>query len=390
MYTFSFFESWGGIGGGHRYFEEIMLLFKNNSIICFNKEAFKKIYIKKKFPKNKIIIFNSFNLGKKLSIKIPYFNFFIRKITLFTVPFIFILNIIRFLILLRLNSAKLVLSFNGGYPGSYSSLSLSVAAYLLNIKNILFVLSTPLERNKYYFVIQFFIDLIISKVVTKVVVNSKFQKKEIILRRGFDKKKIIIIYNRTKIINKDISNIRKKNYCIGIVSRLEKSKGIDKIIRALYLLNANLKINFYLFIAGLGNDRSRLNNIVKEHKLEKNVKFYNFVDENKLILFYKKFQFFIFPSNWEGFPYSILDAMSYGKVIISSNVGGISEAIRHNKDGILIKDINEKKIFNVLKKIYSKPKYLKKLSKSAKFRSNNLFSARLSLSNFKKDIKLNF
>jgi len=390
MHTFSFIETAAGIGGGHRYFEDIMRIFKNESIICYNKETFKKAYIKKKFPKNKFIIFDSYSLGNQFSIKISYLDFFIKKIILFSIPLVFLLNIIRFLILLRFNNTKLVLSFNGGYPGSYSSLSLCVAAYLLNINNILFVLSTPQERNKYYFIIQFFVDLIICKVVTKVVVNSKFQKKKLVLRRNFDKKKILVIYNRTKIINKNISSINKKNYYIGIVSRLVESKGIEKLIRALYLLNTNLKFNFYLLIAGVGHDRSRLNKIVNENKLEKYVKFYNFVNENKLRIFYKKFQFFIFPSNWEGLPYSILDAMSYGKVIISSNVGGISEAIRHNKDGILINNINEKKIFNVIKKIYLKPGYLKKLSNSAKLRCKNVFSQRLTMSNFKKEIKFNF
>lgn len=153
------------------------------------------------------------------------------------------------------------------------------------------------------------------------------------------------------------------------------------------MLNINLKINFFLFIAGVGDDRGRLNKIVKKLKLKKNIKFYNYVSENKLNLFYKKFQFFVFPSNWEGFPYSILEAMSYGKVIISSNVGGIPEAIRHNKDGILIKNINENKIFNVIRKIYSKPDYLKKLSNSAKSRCRSLFSEQLSRSNFKKKIR---
>jgi glycosyltransferase involved in cell wall biosynthesis len=390
MHTFSFIETSAGIGGGHRYFEDIMRIFKTESIICYNKETFEKAYIKKKFPKNKFIIFDSYSLGKQFSIKISYLDFFIKKIILFSVPFIFLLNIIRFYILLRFNNTKLVLSFNGGYPGSYSSLSLCVAAFLLNINNILFVLSTPQKRNKYYFIIQFFVDLIICKVVTKVVVNSKFQKKELVFRRNFDKKKILVIYNRTKIINKNISIINKRNYYIGIVSRLVESKGIDKLIRALHLLNTNLKFNFYLLIAGVGHDRSRLNKIVNENKLEKYVKFYNFVNENELRIFYKKFQFFIFPSNWEGFPYSILEAMSYGKVIISSNVGGISEAIRHNKDGILINNINEKKIFNVIKKIYLKPEYLKKLSNSAKFRCKKLFSQRLTMSNFKKKIKFNF
>jgi glycosyltransferase involved in cell wall biosynthesis len=292
--------------------------------------------------------------------------------------------------LLKINNAKLVLSFNGGYPGSYSSLSLVVASYLLNINNILFVLSTPQERNKYYFVVQFFIDKIINKVVKRVIVNSRFQKNKLIFQRDFDKKKISVLYNGTKVINKNTSSIHKENYYIGIVSRLEESKGIDRLIHALYLLNKNRKKNFYLLIAGLGNDRPRLNKIVNDNKLKRYVKFYNFIDEDKLGLFYKKFQFFIFPSSWEGLPYSILEAMSYGKIIISSNVGGISEAVRHKVDGILINNVNEKKIFDVVKTIYSKPKYLKKLSNSAKSRCKKLFNQNLFRLNLKKKILANF
>lgn len=387
MSTFSFLESWSGIGGGHKYFVEVISLFKKNSIICYNTNAFQDSYIKNKFPKNKFIIFNPYNLGKQFNVPILYINYFIKKILLFFIPFIFFINTMRFLVLLKSNNVKLVLSFNGGYPGSYSSLSLSVAAYLLNIKNLLIILSAPQERNKYYFIIQFFIDVLINKAVTKIIVNSKFQKKELISRRDFDKKKITVVYNGTKIINNNISSIRKKNYFIGIVSRLEKNKGIDKLIHAVSLLHINLKINFFLFIAGVGDDRGRLSEIVNKLKLKKYVKFYNYVNESKLNLFYKKFQFFVFPSIWEGFPYSILEAMSYGKVIISSNVGGIPEAIRHNKDGILINNINENKIFNVIRKIYSKPDYLKKLSNSAKSRCRSLFSKQLSRSNLKKEIR---
>jgi glycosyltransferase involved in cell wall biosynthesis len=82
--------------------------------------------------------------------------------------------------------------------------------------------------------------------------------------------------------------------------------------------------------------------------------------------------------------------MSYGKIIISSNVGGISEAVRHKVDGILINNINEKKIFDVVKTIYSKPKYLKKLSNSAKSRCKKLFNQNLFRLNFRKNILANF
>jgi len=383
MSTFSYLEIWE-TGGAQKYYQEVMSSLNNDVIIVCNKEALKRTYTKKKFSKNKLIYFNPINLSKQLNFKNNYITYIINKTYILLVPLIFILNIIRFLYLLRSNKAKLVLSFNGGYPGSYSSLSLNVASYLLNIKNILFVLNSPQKRNTYYFFIQFIIDKILNKSVNKIIVNSKFQKKKLITKRNFDKKKIKVIYNGIKIVKKKFLNLKKKNYSIGVVSRLEKNKNIDKLIYSIKILNNKISNNFYLHIAGGGSEINKLKTIVKKNKLKKNVKFYNFIQEDKLHLFYKKIQFFIFTSACEGLPYSILEAMNYKKIIITSNVGGISEAIRNNREGILIKNINEEKIFYTVKKIYNNKKFLKKLTRNAKIRCKNLFDCKKSKLNFKK------
>lgn len=42
---------------------------------------------------------------------------------------------------------------------------------------------------------------------------------------------------------------------------------------------------------------------------------------------------FCLPSNYEGLPMTIIEAMSYGKPIVSSDVGGVSEIVRQNVNG---------------------------------------------------------
>lgn len=50
---------------------------------------------------------------------------------------------------------------------------------------------------------------------------------------------------------------------------------------------------------------------------------------------------FMLPSNYEGFPMVILEAMSFGKPIVASNVGGISEIVTNGKHGFTVENTPE-------------------------------------------------
>lgn len=60
---------------------------------------------------------------------------------------------------------------------------------------------------------------------------------------------------------------------------------------------------------------------------------------------------FMLPSNYEGLPIVIIEAMSYGKPIVASSVGGISEIVRDGINGFVVEndsDIMAQKICNIL------------------------------------------
>ena len=67
---------------------------------------------------------------------------------------------------------------------------------------------------------------------------------------------------------------------------------------------------------------------------------------------------FILPSYNEGLPISILEAMSYGKAIISTSVGGIPEIVKQNENGLLIEPGNLEQIEQSINNLLEHPELI--------------------------------
>jgi len=63
----------------------------------------------------------------------------------------------------------------------------------------------------------------------------------------------------------------------------------------------------------------------------------------------KQIDVFIFPSLSEGLGVAIIEALTAKKLIISSNIGGISELIKHNRTGILVESANVDDLYEAMK-----------------------------------------
>jgi glycosyltransferase involved in cell wall biosynthesis len=86
-------------------------------------------------------------------------------------------------------------------------------------------------------------------------------------------------------------------------------------------------------IIGDGEERKYLESLVRELGLEQVIFFTgNILDAS---LYLKAFDLFILASRSEAMPYVITEACIAGLPIIASNVGGIPEVIRHEKEGFL-------------------------------------------------------
>lgn len=73
------------------------------------------------------------------------------------------------------------------------------------------------------------------------------------------------------------------------------------------------------------------------------VTYIEFLPPSEIVAYYQKAKVLLFPSESEGMPLTILEAMATGLPVVASAVGGIPDIIDDGKDGFLIKErsINE-------------------------------------------------
>lgn len=203
-----------------------------------------------------------------------------------------------------------------------------------------------------------------------------------------EKKKIVVIPNTIseKIFYKDNYKLQKFIKIIS-VGRLEYQKGYDVLLNTLNLLNSK-KIKFICDIYGAGSEKKKINEKIKDLKLYKKV---NIKGVRKDILkIYKKYDFFILSSRFEGYPNSLLEAMSSGLVSISSNCDyGPKEIISNYKNGLLFKNEDFKDLLKKIDYLLKNKNKFKLMGKNAKKNFNPKKFNSAKLNKWKKIIKLN-
>ena len=130
---------------------------------------------------------------------------------------------------------------------------------------------------------------------------------------------------------------------VVFVGRLDLQKGVEYLIRAIPNVINNFT-NVHFFILGNGRLEGNLKILAKSIAIEKYVTFIDLIPLEDMPKFYSAADIFCLPSIHEGFPLSIVEALSIGLIIVASNTGGIPEAIIENENGFLFKPTNIKQL----------------------------------------------
>lgn len=227
---------------------------------------------------------------------------------------------------------------------------------IFGIKTIATIHGLDWERSKWGKFAKCYLrfgEMVAAKFADEVIVLSNnvkeyfkdtYGRKVIFISNGIDKPKNI---NAKEII--DRWNLRKDDYILYL-GRIVPEKGLEYLVDAFNEINSEKK----LIIAGGSSDTNDFMDLIKEKsKYNKNIIFTGFVQGKLLEELYSNAYAYVLPSDIEGMPISLLEAMSYGNCCLVSDIPECTEVVEDK--AIIFKKSNTKDLKNKLEWIIDNP-----------------------------------
>lgn len=183
----------------------------------------------------------------------------------------------------------------------------------------------------------------------------------------FPKEKIQVIYNSIDIDkwDKQLSTEEKQTeeFVFGCVGRLSEEKGVlflPEIARKL----KDKGFKFRIKLAGTGPLHSEMVDLLEKYQVREHIELLGFRDDVKSVM--NSIDCLLIPSHWEGLPTVAIEAMASHKPVISFEVAGNPEVVRHGETGILVPAFDLDHFADAMQKLIENPDLVKKLGKAAR------------------------
>jgi len=181
----------------------------------------------------------------------------------------------------------------------------------------------------------------------RMIAVSEFVRRHMLSHFVNDEKKITTVHNgilpelydeakteRMKEYYRRELGIGGNEKVVGMVASLTPRKGYSYFIQAAKKVVKDYNNVVFLGVGG-GPQHEELEALVKENGLDGKFRFLGVRNDVRDLLYL--FDIFVLSSSSEGLPYVILEAMCMNKPIVTTDVGGIPEAIDSGRNGILVK-----------------------------------------------------
>ena len=159
------------------------------------------------------------------------------------------------------------------------------------------------------------------------------------------------------------------------VGRLIEAKNYTSLLRICAQLEK--EFDFELFIVGDGEERKKLEDLIKEDSI-KSVKLLGFARNPYPLL--RKADLFVCSSIREGYSTAVVEALTLGLPVITTDVSGMDEILDNGKYGMIVAN-NEVDLYNGLKLILGNQEVFKNLQEKAN--QYNMFNKRNSFNEYK-------
>jgi len=217
--------------------------------------------------------------------------------------------------------------------------------------------------------------------------NSKFLMNEI-HQNGVEPRNIEVVYPCANIIPdvSEISNIELKNKyelnnkkILLTAGRLVPRKGHNIVLRALPKILKKHGDAHYV-IAGDGPQKQELEKITKALNIQNNVTFTGAIEDDIMHGLLDICDIFVMTpyktshNDIEGFGIVYLEASHFGKPIVATDTGGVSEAVEDNVSGILVEPKNHTAVADAIIDLLDHPNKAHRLGFQGMDRVHEMFS----------------
>lgn len=210
-----------------------------------------------------------------------------------------------------------------------------------------------------------------------VVAASNATKQDLLRFYKINQEKIKVIYDGfqdlTIFKDKEIKIENKMKPFFFFVGKVKYRKNVHGIVESFIKFKKNKKSDCKLVIAGEygGKYYEDIINNLKKNNLFEDVFFIGYITDGKLYSFYKNAVACVFPSINEGFGMPIIESMSVGVPVITSNISSMAEVA--GDAGLLVDPFNTNEIAQAMEKLFFDSNLRERLIKKGIERSR-LFS----------------
>jgi len=128
--------------------------------------------------------------------------------------------------------------------------------------------------------------------------------------------------------------------------------------------NPAIIFNFVGFLVFDEIKKKKINRFICDNSLNNNIKFHGIKIGNEKTSMFQRSTIQILPSYSEGMPTSLIEGLSFGLPIVSSNVGVIPEVIKEGVNGFLMNPGDRTKFSEIILKLSRDPRLVKQMSRT--------------------------
>jgi glycosyltransferase involved in cell wall biosynthesis len=170
----------------------------------------------------------------------------------------------------------------------------------------------------------------------KIICVSEYDRQLAIKYHIASANKAITIHNGVEV--PAVEPPKKENIRnIIFVGRLVRQKNPLALLKALTLIPQELKKKLTVRFVGAGYLKDILVDFCAKHDLQDIVSWCGNKTRSETVALVKESDLFILPTNYEGMPRSILEALSFGVPVLATGVGGVPELVDDTVGRVLTK-----------------------------------------------------